>query len=167
MSYDRKTGRLIDVEVFNISIESSKVFYRVPKAVRYVVEGDIILHNERLVFVEKVREDGKFEAIDPAEGTAIIILPTVSPFGFDFVTQIISLTDCLPAASEDNPFGNLLPLILSSGEDNNGLMMAMLLGGNKDLSSLDPIMLAFMFGGKSDLSPLLMMQMFKPKEEKL
>lgn len=158
VSYDRETGRLMDVEIFNISIEAKKVFYKLPKAVKDVKSGDIILHNNKPVFVEIVREDGKFEVIDPSEGTAVIILPTVSPFGFNFVTQIISLVDYMPEATEDNPFGNLLPLLLS-GNDSNGLAMAMMLGKGKDF---DPMLLALM-GGKSDLSTILLMQMLNKK----
>ena len=158
VSYDHKTGRLMDVEVFNIPVESKKVFYKLPKAVNNVVPGDIILHNGKPVFVEVVREDGKFEVIDPSEGTAVVILPTVSPFGFNFVTQIISLADYMPKATENNPFGNLLPFVLA-GNDSNGLMMAMLLG--QDINDLDPMMLMLLCGGKSDISTMLMMQMLK------
>ena len=160
VSYDNETRRIIDVEVFNISIKSEKVFFKLPKAVDKVVPGDIILHNGRPVFVELVREDGKFEVIDPYEGTAIIIIPTVSPFGFNFVTQIVSIADYMPAATADNPFGNLLPFLL--GEDNNGLAMAMLM--NKDMD-IDPMMLALMCGGKSDLTTFLLMKMFNKKSE--
>ena len=158
VSYDNTTHRMIDVEVFNISIKSEKVFFKLPKAVDKVEPGDIILHNGRPVFVELVREDGKFEVIDPYEGTAIIIIPTVSPFGFNFVTQIVSIADYMPAATADNPFGNLLPFLL--GEDNNGLAMAILM--NKDMD-IDPMMLALMCGGKSDLTTFLLMKMFNKK----
>ena len=158
VSYDNTTHRMMDVEVFNISIKSEKVFFKLPKAVDKVIPGDIILHNGRPVFVELVREDGKFEVIDPYEGTAIIIIPTVSPFGFNFVTQIVSIADYMPAATADNPFGNLLPFLL--GEDSNGLALAMLM--NKDMD-IDPMMLALMCSGKSDLTTFLLMKMFNKK----
>jgi len=75
-----------------------------------------------------VREDGKFEVIDPAEGTAIIVLPTVSPFGFNFVTSIINLSDYMPAADENNPFGNLLPFMLMKNDNsNNSLLLALMM----------------------------------------
>ena len=161
VSYDKETRKLIDVEVFNIKIESSKIFYKIPKAVNDVIPGDILLHNSKLVFVENVREDGKFEVIDPAEGIALIIIPTVSPFGFNFVTQIVSLTDCMPEATADNPFGNLLPFMLGNG-DSNGLLLAMMLRKNKDFN-IDPMMMAFMCTGKSDMTPFLLMNLFKEK----
>ena len=124
VSYDKTTHRLMDVEVFNIDIDSTKVFYKIPKAVNDVVAGDIILHNGKPMFVEEVLNNNKFAVIDPYEGTAITILAPVSPFGFNFITKIVSLTDCMPEASEDNPFGNLLPFMLG---DNNSLMLAMML----------------------------------------
>ena len=164
VSYDIKTRRMMDVEVFNINIKSEKVFFKLPKAVDKVIPGDILLHNGRPVFVELVREDGKFEVIDPYEGTAIIIIPTVSPFGFNFVTQIVSIADYMPEATADNPFGNLLPFIL--GGDNNGLALMMMM--NK-IMDIDPMMLALMCGEKADISTFLLMQMFKkdiPTEKK-
>lgn len=133
-----------------------------PKAINKVSAGDIILHNGKLVFIELVRDDGKFEVIDPAEGTAIIVLPTVSPFGFNFVTSIINLADSLPKADEENPFGNLLPFILmkDNGGD-NGLILAMLMQ-NKDLD-FNPMMLALL-GGKADIGTMILLQMMQKEK---
>ena len=161
VSYDVLTRRIMDVEVFNINIKSEKIFFKLPKAVDKVIPGDILLHNGRPVFVETVREDGKFEVIDPYEGTAVIIIPTVSPFGFNFVTQIISITDYMPEATADNPFGKLLPFIL--GEDNNGFALAMMMNKNSDI---DPMMLAMMSSSKSDMTTLLLLNMLNKKESK-
>ena len=162
VSYDKNTHRLMDVEVFNIDIDSTKVFYKLPKAVNTVAAGDVILHNGRPMFIEEVLDNGKFAVIDPYEGTAVTILAPVSPFGFNFVTQIVSLTDCMPMASEDNPFGNLLPFMLGAG-DNSALVMAMMMG--KDVGNIDPMMVAMMCGN-SNLMPLLLMKMMN-KEDKV
>lgn len=159
VSYDKATHRLMDVEVFNIDIDSTKVFYKIPKAVNNVVAGDIILHNGKPMFVEEVLNNNKFAVIDPYEGTAITILAPVSPFGFNFITKIISLTDCMPEASEDNPFGNLLPFMLTG---NNSLAMALMM--NKDATNIDPMMVAMMCG-ENNLMPLLLMKMMN-KEDK-
>lgn len=161
VSYDIDTHRLMDVEVFNINIKSEKVFFKLPKAVDKVAPGDILLHNGRPVFVELVREDGKFEVIDPYEGTAIVIIPTVSPFGFNFVTQIVSIADYMPEATADNPFGNLLPFIVG-GEGNGSMLMMMMMNKNLDI---DPLMLALMCGDRSDMSTFLLMQLFNKKIE--
>lgn len=160
VSYDKATHRLMDVEVFNIDIDSTKVFYKIPKAVNAVVPGDIILHNGKPMFVEEVLNNNKFAVIDPYEGTAVTILAPVSPFGFNFITKIVSLTDCMPEASEDNPFGNLLPFMLG---DNNSLAMAMML--NKDSKEIDPLMLLAINGGNNSLLPFLLMKMFKKPDK--
>lgn len=160
VSYDIKTHSLIDVEVFNIEIDASKVFFKLPKATDKVLPGDIILHNGKPVFVEVVRPDGKFEVIDPSEGTAVIILPLKSPFGFNYIPVIVSITDFLPEANEDSPFGKLLPLMLAGG-DNNNLALALMMQ-NKDI---DPMMLMMMCG-KGDMNPLLLMMMMDKKKGK-
>lgn len=157
ISYNKTTDRLMDVDVINVDIESSKVFYKIPRAVNSVKAGDIILHNTTPVFVEAIN-NGRFTVINPYEGTEITILPAQSPFGFDFVTAIVTLTDFMPAADENNPFGNLLPFMLMGKDNNNniGLMLA-LSGGMKDM---DPMMMMTLCGG-GDMSTLLMLSMMK------
>ena len=130
VSYDKESHSLMDVDIFNIDIDSSKVFFKLPKATSKVVAGDIILHNDKPMFVENIRDDRKFEVIDPAEGTAITILPLKSPFGFDYCTVIVSITDCLPAASKSNPFGNLLPLMLGGG-NSSAMLYAFVCAGEQ------------------------------------
>lgn len=160
VSYDKESHSLMDVDIFNIDIDSSKVFFKLPKATSKVVAGDIILHNDKPVFVENIRNDGKFEVIDPAEGTAVTILPLKSPFGFDYCTVIVSITDCLPAASKSNPFGNLLPLMLSGG-NSSAILYAMM--GSHCLEDIDP-MLLFALGNSGNINTFLLMQMMNEKK---
>ena len=163
VSYDKNTHKLIDVEVLNVSIEASKIFYKLPKAINQVIPGDIIIHNGKPVFVEEVRNDGKFEVIDPSEGVVITILPLNSPFGFNFTECLVSITDCMPAADENNPFGNLLPLIIAGNGDNNALAMAMMMS---ETSEIDPMMMLLMNGKDNNLSTFLLMQMMKKDKKK-
>ena len=156
VSYDKKTHRLMDVEILNFDINSNEIFYKIPVAIDKVKPGDIILHNDKLVFVETVREDGKFEVIDPYEGTAITILAPISPFGFNYLVQVVCLMDVLPEASAENPFGSFLPFILGKGDNNAFLMMLMM---NDSIQDIDPMMLALM-SGKNDISTFMLMQMF-------
>lgn len=159
VSYDKKTHNLVDVEVLNFNISSKKVFFKLPKPIAEVKAGDIILHNYKPMFVEKVREDGKFEAIDPTQGTMVIILPLTSPFGFNFVESIISLTDMMPSATADNPFGNFLPLLLANDEDNSNIgLMMMLMNQNKTMN-MDPNMLMLLMGNGDNLGTYMMLQM--------
>ena len=158
ISYNKEKNRLMDVDVINVNIDASKIFYKVPRAISTVKPGDIILHNDSPVFVEIV-QDGRFTVINPYEGTEITILPAQSPFGFDYVTTIISLTDYMPKADEQNPFGNLLPFMLMGKDNNNlGLMLMM----SNGFENIDPMMLMALSNG-GDISALLLMQMMKGK----
>ena len=151
VSYNRDRGRIMDVDIFNIDIDTSKVFYKIPRAISAVCPGDVILHNGTPVFVEEVN-NGRFTVINPYEGTEITILPAQSPFGFDYIPVIISLTDCLPEADENNPFGSLLPFLLMDKDNNNMALMLALSGNTKNL---DPMMLMALSGG--DMSGYFLM----------
>ena len=163
VSYDKNTHRLMDVDILNFEIDSSKIFYKIPKAVEKIIPGDVVLHNNRPMFVEVLRDDGKFDVIDPVEGTAITILAPVSPFGFTYLTQIACLMDALPEASNENPFGSFLPFILSSDGNNNLPLMMMLMGNDFDL---DPMMMMALTG-KSDMAMFFLLQQRnkKPKHK--
>ena len=161
ISYNKTTDRLMDVDVINVDIDSAKIFYKIPRAVNSVKPGDIILHNTTPVFVEVIN-NGRFTVINPYEGTEITILPAQSPFGFDFVTAIVTLTDFMPAADEDNPFGNLLPFMLM-GKDNNNLGLMLALSGN--MKDMDQMMMMALCGG-SDMSAMLMLSMMNKKDKK-
>lgn len=160
VSYNKETDRLMDVDVINVNIDSSKIFYKIPKAVRSVEPGDIILHNGVPVFVETMHM-GRFTVVNPYEGTEITILPAQSPFGFDFVTAIMALTDCMPQADENNPFGNLLPFMLMDKDNNSNLGLMLALSGEMD--NVDPMMMALLCSGSNDISTLLLMNMFNKK----
>ena len=162
VSYDKKTKRLMDVDIFNFDIDSGKIFYKIPRAIDDVIPGDIILHNDKPVFVEHVRPDGKFDVINPYEGEAIAILPPTSPFGFNYVLAIVSLMDALPEASSKNPFGKFLPFLLS-GNDNNGLLAMMMM--KDDLDDMDPLLMMALCG-KGDMSAFLFMKMMQGKKKK-
>lgn len=162
VSYDRATKRLMDVDVLNVPVETKKIFYKIPKALEDVREGDVIIHNGALVFVEHcMPSTDRFTVIDPVAGTEYVALPLTSPFGYAYIVSIISLADSLPVADPKNPFGSLLPFLLS-GKDNNGILLALAMGG--DMSEIDPMVLMLMSGG--DVSPFLIMQMMNKKKKK-
>ena len=130
VSYNKDNGQIIDVDIINIGLDCSKIFFKIPKPVSSVNPGDIVLHNNIPVFVEEVK-DKRFIVINPYEGTELTILPATSPFGYNYVNVIISLTEFFGSATENNPFGNLLPLILS-GDSNNNLLLPYLLMNASD-----------------------------------
>lgn len=157
VSYNPESKRLFDVDILNVEIDVSKMFFKVPKAISAVSIGDIILHNGNPVFVEEIK-DNKFMVINPYEGTEVTILPAVSPFGFDYIIAIVSLTDYMPAADANNPFGNLLPFLI--GKDNQNLGLVLALSGGID--KIDPMMLALMSGG-DNIGLILAMSQFNKK----
>ena len=154
VSYDPKTGKIIDVDILNFN---AKYLYKMPVAIKDIAKNDVIIHNRKPMFVSKI-EDGKILAIDPAAGEEKVVILTRSMFGFDFVTKVVNLFGSLSeGASADQPFGNVLPLMLlsDSDESDNMLPLALMMGGNFDIRN--PMALYFLTKGNknSDLFPLL------------
>lgn len=145
VSFDRQSNTIVDVNILNIEIENSKIFYKIPKAISDVEVGDIVLHNGNLMFVEEIK-DNRFVVINPYEGTELTILPSMSPFGFNYVTVIISITDYLPEADSNNPFGSLLPLMLAKDNNNSNNLLALVALMQKSNMDIDPTMLMLMSG---------------------
>lgn len=163
VSYDVENDQMMDVQILNFNCDG--MFYKVPKALSKIDEGDVVFHNGVPVFVEDV-DGNRLKVIDPKDGTEKTIMPAQSPFGFDYVTTLVSLVDgfcgeCDP--DEDNPFGNMLPfLFMSNGDMKNNLLPLMLMGeGKMDFSN--PLMLLALSGdGKMDMNnPLMIMAMTK------
>lgn len=145
VSFDRQSNTIVDVNILNIEIENSKIFYKIPKAISDVEVGDIVLHNGNLMFVEEIK-DNRFVVINPYEGTELTILPSMSPFGFNYVTVIISITDYLPEADSNNPFGSLLPLMLAKDNNNSNNLLTLVALMQKGNMDIDPTMLMLMSG---------------------
>lgn len=142
VSYDSKSGNVIDVDILNFS---AKYLYKMPVAIKDVAPGDVVIHNRKPMFVTDV-SNGKLLAIDPAAGEEKIVLLTKNMFGFDFATKVVNLFGDLSAsASADSPFGNMLPLMMlaDDGKSNDILpLMFLMNGGNFDMNN--PMMLYFL-----------------------
>lgn len=162
VSYDIEHNRMMDVQILNFNCAG--MFYKVPKPLNKIVVGDVVFHNGVPMFVREVSEDRtRFTVIDPEEGTEKSILPAHSPFGFDYLTTLISLMDGfdLPA-SEDNPFGNMLPLILmnNSKTSDQTLPLMLMMNGKMDMSN--PLMLLALSDNNFNTNnPLMIMAMMK------
>ena len=161
VSYDPKTGKIIDVDILNFD---GKYLYKMPVAIKDIAAGDVVIHNRKPMFVSKV-EDGKILAIDPAAGEEKVIMLTTNMFGFDFATKVINLfAGFSGGATADAPFGNMLPLMLMSngGKADDMLpLMFMMNGGKMDMSN--PMMMYFLMKdskGGNDMLPFLMMSNF-------
>ena len=163
VSYNPATNEIFNVDVFNIS-DGGKYIYKMPVAISDVAVGDMIIHNRTPVFVAAVNENGTFDVIDVRAGENKNIISTKSPFGFNFVTKVVSLFDMsgMNTASAENPFGNMWMLAMMSDSANfdiKDMMMLNMMSGNGDMSGFNPMMLMLMADGKNDTSNLAMMMM--------
>ena len=116
VSYNSQTGEIIDVDILNF--DGSQFMYKVPIGLNAIQKGDVIIHNRKPMIVEGV--SGKdVSAVDVMGGERKTIIPTRSPFGFNFITKIVSIMDMMApqAPSQDAPFGNMLPFLLMNKDD--------------------------------------------------
>ena len=153
VSYDKKAGNIIDVS--NLIFGDGKYFYKMPVAIKDVKPGDLIIHEKRPMFVEDVDEKVGPIVVDVVSAERKNILPPRSPFGFDFITKIVSLMDMSgmsTEASADNPFGNPMMFLLmgDNGFDKlDPMMMFALMGGmGGNMKDMNPMMLALMLSNK-------------------
>ena len=167
-AYDKSTGDLMDVDVFNF--DGSNFLFKMPVAIKDIAVGDVIVHARKPMFVISKTEAGDLIAIDPVAGEKKTIMPTRSPFGFNFATKIISLFDSLmpavEAPSADNPFGNMWMLMLMDGKsDLKDIMISMMLinQASGSTNTFNPMMLMLMNDGdmKDMAIPLMLMNQAK------
>ena len=159
VSYDRNSGNIVDVEIFNF--DAQKFLYKMPVAVNAVAVGDIVVHMRKAMFVSAVNGN-RISVVDIYNGEVKDIMPTTSPFGFNFITKVVSLID-MSGANADTPFGNMLPFLLMSDNkdnDNSMLMMAMAMSGGMNANMMsNPLMLMAMMDGKADTGMLMYLAM--------
>ena len=139
VSYDVKTGSVIDVEPFNF--EGHRLMMKMPVAIKDVAIGDIVIHNHKPMFV--VSTGDKITAIDIYNGEEKTILLTKNMFGFDFVIKVISFINFSDASAE-NPFGNMWPLFMLS--DHNTELG---LNGTNEMDAKNMFMLMAIMGQMS------------------
>ena len=159
VSYNPATEEIVDVDIFNVDC-ASQFFYKMPVAIKDIAIGDIIVHQNKPMFVVAITESNSLIVVDPVAGERKDIMLTRSPFGFNFATKVVNLVgDAFGAkADADNPFGNMWMLMAMGGDSKSFKdMLPMMLfaqGGN-----IDPTMAMFlaMSDGKSNDSMLPLM----------
>ena len=162
VSYNASTKQIVNVDILNF--DGRKFMFKMPVAIKDIAVGDIVIHNKVPMFVIGVgEENGAVIAVDVRAGEEKKILPTTSPFGFNFVTKVVSMFTAFEnTPTPDAPFGNFLPFMLM-GEDGASdidplmIMMIMQNGGANAFSN--PIMMYFLCGDKmkDNMLPLMMM----------
>ena len=160
VSWDNKNKSVMDVEV--LSMPGSEFVYKMPVAIKDVKVGDVVVHNRVPMYVTAVNAQ-TLTVVDIREATEKTIYPVKSPFGFNFVTKVVSLFDSVNGtASADAPFGNMLPFMMMGNKDMDPMMLMMMMGqgGNANLMS-NPMMMYFLMkdGKGSDMLPFVMMGM--------
>ena len=160
VSYDKDSGSVVDVEVFNF--DAQKFLYKMPVPVSQVAVGDVVVHMRKPMFVREVKGN-VVSVVDIYNAEAKDILPVKSPFGFNFITKIVSLID-MSGANAETPFGNMLPLLMmGEGQDFKDILPLMLMTGNTgafgDMSQNSLLWFAMMSdkGNMNDMLPFLLM----------
>lgn len=154
-------GSLTKVNDFIID-GMDKFIYVMPVAINNIKKGDIILHHDAPMFVRTVL-DNSLTVISPTSAEVKQIIPEKNIFGFNFVSKIVDITNgaLFNNANKDNPFGNLLPFMLMS-DDNDSMkdMLPFMLMQNNNFGDMNPMMLAFMMKdkGMDNILPLMFMQ---------
>lgn len=164
VSYNPDSKEIINVDVFNIA-DGGKYMYKMPVAIADVKIGDIVIHNRVPMFVTAINENGTFEVTDVRAGETKSIIPTRSPFGFNFITKIVSLFSGLTIPDKNNPFGNMWMFAMLSDDKSfdvkDMLMISMMTGNNDFAGNMNPMMLMLMMGDNDEkndwLMPLMLM----------
>ena len=164
VAYDADNDRIMNVQILNFNCDG--IFYKVPKALSKIHEGDIVFHNGVPMFVEEVLDESRLLVIDPKDGTEKTIMPTRSPFGFDYVSTLVSLMDGLcedTDPDEENPFGKMLPFLFMGNTNNSNDLLPLMFMANGEMDFSNPLMLLAMGGGGNfDTSnPLVLMALMK------
>ena len=165
-AYDKGTGDLMDVDVFNF--DGSNFLFKMPVAIKDIAVGDVIIHARKPMFVISKTEAGDLIAIDPVAGEKKTIMPSKNMFGFNFATKVVSLFDNLmgQTPTSENPFGNMWMLMLMDGKsDMKDIMITMMLmnQASGSTNTFNPIMLMLMNDGdmKDMAIPLMLMNQAK------
>ena len=162
VSYDAKSGEIVDVDVFNF--DGAKFLYRMPVAIKDIAIGDVVIHNGAPMFVVAIPNDGKaLTVVDVISGERKDIMLAKSPFGFNFVTKVVNFLNGAfnGTATEDNPFGNMWMLMAMSGDnaDMNDILPFLMM--NNANSGMDNNMLMCLMLSKNkanaDMLPWLLM----------
>lgn len=165
-AYDKGTGDLMDVDVFNF--DGSNFLFKMPVAIKDITVGDVIVHARKPMFVVSKTEAGDLIAIDPVAGEKKTIMPSKNMFGFNFATKVVSLFDNLmyQTPTSENPFGNMWMLMLMDDKsDMKDMLIPMMLmnQANGSTNTFNPMMLMLMNGDdmKDMAIPLMLMSQAK------
>lgn len=160
VSYNKDSKQIIDVDVLNF--DGRQFLFKMPVAIDKIAVGDIVIHHRVPMFVTEV-VDGNITAVDAVAGEVKHIIPTTNMFGFNFVTKVVSLMDVYSQApTADQPFGNLLPLLMLNDKgdmDTATMLMLFSMNGGMKFDTSNPMLMYLLLkdGNGKDLLPFLLM----------
>lgn len=148
-AFDRKAGNIVDVGDFTFKMDGA--FFKMPVAVDAVQKGDVLMVKNEPVYVLDKEGEG-FKVVAIAANEQKVIMPITNIFGFNYMTKIVSMFDNMSfgnimAPSADQPFGNMMPLMMmqmlsDSGSFDMGgdmgkmMMMSMMMGGQNPMANM-------------------------------
>lgn len=148
ISFD-KNNELIDVT--DMLIDGVPIMV-MPTSPENLSEGDFIHYTGVWMQVRDIDIDGTITAYRLYDRTIQKVLPTKNIFGFNYYTKLITF-NFGENANSDNPFGNLLPLMMLSegGTINDNLLPLMLMSNNTSFDfKTNPMLLYMMMSKDSD-----------------
>lgn len=148
ISFD-KNNELIDVT--DMLIDDIPIMV-MPTSPENLSEGDFIHYTGVWMQVREIDIDGTITAYRLYDRTIQKVLPTKNIFGFNYYTKLITF-NFGENANSDNPFGNLLPLMMLSegGTINDNLLPLMLMSNNTSFDfKSNPMLLYMMMSKDSD-----------------
>lgn len=161
------------IDVMDGLLDISNCAYVMPVAAKTVKKGDFIRHCGSWVRILSIKED-TIEGENVNTRTIIKIRPTKNMFGFNFYSKLITF-DIMSGTSEDNPFGNILPMLLLGGNSSKmSDILPFMMMTNNDFDMNNPMMMYFLMNkgssnSNTDLMTAMMMGQFmnnNKKEEK-
>ena len=163
VSYNPATKQIIDVDVLNF--DGAKYMYKMPVGLKEVKAGDIVIHNRKPMFVVSTAKDqsNALMVVDIYAGEEKTIVPAVSPFGFNFVTKVVSLFGNMMTTSQatvENPFGNAFMMYaLMSDENTDNMLPLMLMAQNGNINNINPFMMMMLCDDNAGSNKNLMAMM--------
>jgi len=155
VAYDANSKQIMDVEIVNFD-GADKFVYKMPAALKDIAVGDVIIHSRKPMFVQELHKDNRLKVLDVYDGEEKVIVPAVSPFGFNFVTKVVNFLGNLnTGADASNPFGNLGLMLALSNESGNDMLPLMLLSGGGKMDMSNPLMLYALMGKDGNINDML------------
>lgn len=147
VSYDATNDEIVSVDGLTFDIDNS--IMKMPVTVDKLTAGDYILFNNNVIVVKKV-SGNDVKGINLRTQTNTTVKYAKSPFGLNYMTKLVTLFNL---NGTQNDTGNMmLPLLLSDTFDKSDMFTVMALGGfmGNGSTGMNPMMMAMMLGDEKD-----------------